>query len=100
MPLEIELLKSYSFNKRDLPWRKNNDPYKVWVSEIILQQTRIIQGKKYFNDFMIDNIHAKTFNWRKDFKIDDALDKPDPHPGLRSHVHLSNFIKGWLDSCD
>ena len=52
MPLEIELLKWYSFNKRDLPWRKNNDPYKVWVSEIILQQTRIIQGKKYFNDFM------------------------------------------------
>ena len=51
-------------------------------------------------DSMIDNIHAKTFNWRKDFKIDDALDKPDPHPGLRSHVHLSNFIKGWLDSCD
>mgnify|MGYP001185830950 FL=1 len=56
--------------------------------------------KKYFNKFMIDNIHAKTFNWKKDFKIDDALDKPDPHPGLASHVHLSNFIKEWLDSCD
>ena len=52
MPLEIELLKWYSFNKRNLPWRKNNDPYRVWVSEIILQQTRITQGKKYFNDFI------------------------------------------------
>jgi len=52
MPLEIELLKWYSFNKRDLPWRKNNDPYRVWVSEIILQQTRIAQGKKYFNNFI------------------------------------------------
>ncbi len=52
MPLEKELLKWYSFNKRDLPWRKDNDPYKVWVSEIILQQTRITQGKKYFNDFI------------------------------------------------
>ena len=52
MPLEIELLKWYNFNKRDLPWRKNNDPYRVWVSEIILQQTRITQGKKYFNDFI------------------------------------------------
>ena len=52
MAFEIKLLKWYNFNKRDLPWRKNNDPYKVWVSEIILQQTRIIQGKKYFNDFM------------------------------------------------
>ena len=48
MPLEKELLKWYSFNKRDLPWREDNDPYKVWVSEIILQQTRIAQGKKYF----------------------------------------------------
>ena len=52
MPLEKELLKWYSFNKRDLPWRKDNDPYKVWVSEIILQQTRITQGKKYFNNFI------------------------------------------------
>jgi A/G-specific adenine glycosylase len=52
MPLEIELLKWYNFNKRNLPWRKNNDPYRVWVSEIILQQTRITQGKKYFNDFI------------------------------------------------
>ena len=52
MTLEIELLKWYSLNKRDLPWRKNNDPYRVWVSEIILQQTRITQGKKYFNDFI------------------------------------------------
>tara|TARA_Y100001935_G_scaffold247794_1_gene244141 strand:+ start:750 stop:1790 length:1041 start_codon:yes stop_codon:yes gene_type:complete len=52
MPLEIELLKWYNFNKRDLPWRKNNDPYKVWVSEIILQQTRVAQGEKYFNDFI------------------------------------------------
>ena len=52
MPLEIELLKWYSFNKRNLPWRKNNDPYRVWVSEIILQQTRITQGKKYFKDFI------------------------------------------------
>ena len=52
MALEIKLLKWYNFNKRDLPWRKNNDPYRVWISEIILQQTRITQGKKYFNDFI------------------------------------------------
>ena len=60
MTLEIELLKWYSLNKRDLPWRKNNDPYRVWVSEIILQQTRITQGKKYFNDF-IDKFPKKCF---------------------------------------
>jgi A/G-specific adenine glycosylase len=42
----------YQQNKRDLPWRLNNDPYPVWVSEIILQQTRIDQGMTYFIRFI------------------------------------------------
>ena len=42
----------YQQNKRDLPWRLNNDPYLVWVSEIILQQTRVDQGTDYFLRFI------------------------------------------------
>jgi len=42
----------YQQNKRDLPWRENNDPYFVWVSEIILQQTRVDQGTAYFLRFI------------------------------------------------
>src|ERR1035437_3971325 len=42
----------YQQNKRDLPWRMNNDPYSVWVSEIILQQTRIDQGTAYYLRFI------------------------------------------------
>lgn len=42
----------YQENKRDLPWRRQNNPYMVWVSEIILQQTRIKQGMSYFNRFV------------------------------------------------
>lgn len=42
----------YQQNKRDLPWRANNDPYLVWVSEIILQQTRVDQGTAYFHRFI------------------------------------------------
>lgn len=41
----------YLQNKRDLPWRQNNDPYFVWLSEIMLQQTRIAQGLSYFLKF-------------------------------------------------
>ncbi len=41
----------YQENKRDLPWRANNNPYLVWISEIILQQTRVDQGKNYFLRF-------------------------------------------------
>ena len=42
----------YKKNKRDLPWRRNADPYKVWLSEIILQQTRIDQGLPYYLKFV------------------------------------------------
>ncbi len=42
----------YQQNKRDLPWRTKNDPYQVWVSEIILQQTRVDQGTAYFLRFI------------------------------------------------
>ena len=42
----------YSKNKRDLPWRKNKDPYSVWLSEIVLQQTKIQQGLPYYTKFI------------------------------------------------
>ena len=39
-------------NKRQLPWRKSKDPYKIWLSEIILQQTQIKQGIPYYQKFL------------------------------------------------
>lgn len=41
----------YKHHERDLPWRSSNDPYQIWLSEIILQQTRISQGINYFLRF-------------------------------------------------
>jgi len=41
----------YLNNKRDLPWRKTKDPYLIWLSEIILQQTKIAQGQSYYLKF-------------------------------------------------
>lgn len=46
------LLKWYKQNKRDLPWRHTRDPYKIWLCEIIMQQTRISQGLDYYNEFV------------------------------------------------
>lgn len=46
------LINWYQNNKRDLPWRRTKDPYKIWLSEIILQQTRIEQGTAYYNRFV------------------------------------------------
>ena len=42
----------YSKNKRDLPWRNTRDPYKIWLSEIILQQTQVKQGLPYYESFL------------------------------------------------
>ncbi|PYZ92413.1 A/G-specific adenine glycosylase [Salipaludibacillus keqinensis] len=47
-----DLLAWYDENKRDLPWRKERDPYKIWVSEIMLQQTRVDTVIPYFQRFM------------------------------------------------
>jgi A/G-specific adenine glycosylase len=41
----------YEANRRDLPWRETRDPYLIWVSEIILQQTRVAQGLDYYYRF-------------------------------------------------
>lgn len=46
------LLEWYSQHRRDLPWRDTRDPYRIWISEIILQQTRVVQGYAYFQRFM------------------------------------------------
>ena len=52
MNFSNKLIDWYNSNKRDLPWRRTKDPYKIWVSEIILQQTRIEQGEKYYHKFL------------------------------------------------
>lgn len=51
-PFSYILLKWYNLNKRDLPWRETKDPYKIWLSEIVLQQTKVIQGLPYYVNFM------------------------------------------------
>lgn len=42
----------YKLNKRDLPWRDTDNPYLIWISEIILQQTRVAQGYSYYLRFV------------------------------------------------
>jgi A/G-specific adenine glycosylase len=46
------LMAWYKTHKRSFPWRKTRDPYKIWLSEIILQQTRIAQGTPYYKAFV------------------------------------------------
>jgi len=52
MEFSKSLINWYLQNKRDLPWRKTPQPYPVWLSEIMLQQTRVAQGLPYFLKFI------------------------------------------------
>ena len=48
----VKLLSWYKTNKRQLPWRETKNPYVIWISEIILQQTKVNQGMPYFYKFI------------------------------------------------
>lgn len=52
MTFTTTLLKWFQEHGRELPWRQTHDPYAIWLSEIILQQTRIEQGRPYWERFM------------------------------------------------
>ena len=41
-----------NINNREMPWKGEKDPYKIWLSEVILQQTRVDQGMAYYEKFV------------------------------------------------
>lgn len=53
MPFSDDIIAWYQQHKRDLPWRHTKDPYVIWLSEVILQQTRVEQGLPYFHRFLM-----------------------------------------------
>nr|WP_299170944.1 A/G-specific adenine glycosylase [uncultured Allomuricauda sp.] len=52
MTFSEHILKWYGQHKRALPWRETKEPYKIWLSEIMLQQTRVAQGMPYYHKFL------------------------------------------------
>ena len=52
MNFSTKIINWYNQNYRDLPWRNTTDAYKIWLSEIILQQTRVSQGLPYYINFV------------------------------------------------
>ena len=58
-PFTNTLFEWYELHQRSLPWRNTKDPYKIWLSEIILQQTRVEQGMEYYLKFieMFPTVH-------------------------------------------
>lgn len=71
--LGADLLRWYTIHKRELPWRETKDPYAIWLSEIILQQTRIDQGLSYYLKFI----------------------EKYPDVSVLAHAHEDDILKLW-----
>ncbi len=52
MEIVFEIINWYKKNYRIMPWRSTNDAYKIWLSEVIMQQTQVVQGTSYYHKFL------------------------------------------------
>lgn len=59
MDFSATIIRWYRKNKRDLPWRNTRDPFRIWLSEVILQQTRVQQGLPYYEKFTLKYKNVK-----------------------------------------
>lgn len=75
------LLRWYDINRRDLPWRETKDPYGIWVSEIMLQQTRVEAVKPYFD------------NWMSQFPTMESVAEADEDEVLRAWQGLGYYSR-------
>lgn len=95
--ISVLLIEWYRINKRDLPWRHSIDPYIIWISEIILQQTRVVQGMPYFYRFIdyFPNVHElASANEREVLKCWEGLGY---YSRARNMHHTAKYIVAILD---
>jgi A/G-specific adenine glycosylase len=83
-------------NTRQMPWKGEKDPYKIWLSEIILQQTRVGQGLKYYENFIktFPNVHALANSpHEKVFKLWEGLGY---YSRCKNLIEAGNYISKQL----
>ena len=79
MVFSKKLVDWYKVNKRDLPWRDISNAYRIWISEIILQQTKVSQGLPYYLKFIdtfpnvadLANANLDNVDWKWGLNKDD-----------------------------
>lgn len=74
--LSQDLLSWYFDHKREMPWRQSHDPYRIWLSEIMLQQTQVVTVRAYFNRFIDkypDVFHLASANEEDVMKLWEGL---------------------------
>ena len=83
----VQLLEWYKVNKRDLPWRRTRDPYKIWISEIMLQQTTVTAVIPYFKRWI------KRYPTMQDLAQAEEQDVMNSWEGLGYYSRVRNIHK-------
>lgn len=86
-----------SSNDRQMPWKGEKDPYRVWLSEIILQQTRVEQGLQYYNRFVSTYPTIKALAQAPDEKVFKLWEGLGYYSRCRNLLHTARFVSGELD---
>jgi A/G-specific adenine glycosylase len=85
-------------NERQMPWKGEKDPYKIWISEIILQQTRVEQGLKYYENFISEFPDLKSLAEAPDEKIFKRWEGLGYYSRCRNLIHSARHIHNELGS--
>lgn len=83
-------------NKRQMPWKGEKDPYKIWLSEIILQQTRVEQGLEYYNRFVKTFPTVKHLAKAPDTKVFKLWEGLGYYTRCKNLIATARFIAGEL----
>jgi A/G-specific adenine glycosylase len=98
MIIESEIIKWYNVNKRDLPWRNTRNPYQIWVSEIILQQTKVDQALSYYIKFNEEFPDIKTLANASQEKILKVWQGLGYYSRARNMHYTAKYIVNELNS--
>jgi A/G-specific adenine glycosylase len=82
----------YENNKRTMPWKGERDPYKIWLSEIILQQTRVEQGLSYYNSFIDQFPTIETLAAAKDETVYKLWEGLGYYSRCKNLLHTARII--------
>ncbi len=84
-------------NRREMPWKGEKDPYKIWLSEIILQQTRVEQGLQYYHDFIRNFPTIQDLAGAKDEKVLKCWEGLGYYSRCRNLLATARYICNELD---
>jgi len=85
------------YNKREMPWKGEKDPYKIWLSEIILQQTRVEQGLQYYNRFIKSYPNVLALAAAPDNEVFKLWEGLGYYNRCKNLLHAARYIVAELD---